>query len=497
MKSVLAIDIGTGFTKAAMLCDNQREPMILVPEPGRSNMESIAYLDEEGNIKINRPIGRHGIIRNIKKDLGNEYTEVNIGDNQYKVKPVEVYGAIAREAISRANKNLCDNGMEPIYNVVVTYPVIFTHNSENPRMRKALDDIKKNIESHTIDEHKIKVVKMIPEAVAAAYGTVYFERNVKDNPVTDKKYTITMFDLGHGTLDVAVLTSTDDINKPFDVVAQAGDATIGGRFFNDKLFKKICDKIGHPHKIELPPSDLNDIHYKSAVNIKHALSREHTARENYFPRGYEECLEIEITRDEFESLIEVDLASALQTTVHTIQRAMRQGIKKIDEIVITGGSSRIKAIESMLKDEFKSEGIHVRAYQFDNAVVFGAARYGYTLEKKSPVTQHSEYAYGIFDEETGMVKALIAPKDKIPKRSKPYEFVPSNCSKDIWVCRSKEAHCQTDRLYYDECSEVWRFRFDTEAGQPHQVLISIDETHKLKIEMKDHLGKKTTINKMV
>lgn len=497
MENVMAIDIGTGFSKAAIIFNGIKEPMLLIPNNMPMGMKSVAYIDKDGQIKV-MPSGvpiNCTAVRNVKTRLYEKTISVHVGDKEHNIEPGKIYGEIAKELIIVANKMLVDNGKQPVYKVVVTYPAAFIH-SENPRLTtKNVEVIRESIEALTIDGNKIEVIKMLPEPVAAAYESICYERNVKENPITDKSYNIAVFDLGHGTFDVAVVTSTDQNDQPFDVVAQGGDKEIGGRVFDDKIYDSICKKLGHPYGVNLSVSEQEELHYTKAVDIKHSLSNPSTtnAYDNIFNQASGQYLEIGMTKDEFEALIQTDLNITLEKTVEVIQRAESKGIR-INEIVLTGGSSQINAIEKLLTAMFKDKNITVRVFRPEHAVVFGAARYAFNLEK-APVTQHAEYSYGIFMNDNSRVKFVIDSNDEVPKKSREFEMSPDDCSTEIRVCRSKNTICTADSLDYSDCNEIWRFRFDTDKSKPHKFVINLDDTHRVTVECEYPTGRKITKTK--
>ncbi len=492
MENVMAIDVGTGYAKAAIFYAGMKEPMILIPDNMPMGMRSIAYLCSDGKIQAgSRATGT--AIRNIKISLSRETISESVGNKTYDIEPGKVYGEIAKALIILANETLVKKGKQPVYSVVATYPAAFVH-SDNPRATiKSVQIMKESIESLIIDGNKIKVVKMLPEPVAAAYESICYERNVKENPITDKSYNIAVFDIGHGTFDVAVVTSTNEKDEPFDVIAQGGDKEVGGRIFDKKIFERFCKTLGHPDELTLNARELEELHFTTAVNIKHGLSNSEKFFENIFSESKGEFVEVGMTRSEFESLIETDLNKTLIATVNAIELAGQKGVK-INEIILTGGSSKIIAVEQMLKNAFTSQGINVRSFRPEHAVVFGAARYAFNLEA-APLKQHAEYSYGIFMDETSKVKFLIDSDDELPKKSSAFNITPGFCSTSIRVCRSKNTHCTKKELDYDSCKDLWRYRFDTYANKPHKFVINLDETHKLTVECEYPDGKKITKTK--
>lgn len=496
MENVMAIDIGTGFGKAAIIYAGMKEPMILIPDDMPMGMSSIAYVNADGEIKT---VAKGGVVanctavRNIKARLSESTVPVSVGGKNYNIAPEKIYGEIARELISLANKMLVQKGKEPVYKVVVTYPAAFIHSNDPRLTTKNVEAIRKIIESLEIDGNKIEVVKMLPEPVAAAYEAICFERNVKENPITDKDYNVAVYDLGHGTFDVAVVTSTDKKDQPFDVIAQGGDKDIGGRIFDDKIYEYLCKKIGHPDKIELTPRDEGELHFTKAVNIKHGFKNSDEVFDNFFPVNAGEFVDISMKRSEFESLIATDLNNALIKTVETIERAKQKQIA-INEIILTGGSSQIKAIEEMLTQAFSNQNIKVRGFRPEHAVVFGAARYAFNLEK-APVKQHAEFSYGIFMDNNSKVKFLINSDDELPKKSREYASLPGTCSTTIRVYRSKNTPCTAEELNDRECYNIWNYRFDTIENKPHKFYINLEDTHNVTVECEYPDGKKITKTK--
>jgi molecular chaperone DnaK (HSP70) len=161
MENVLCIDIGTGFSKAAIIYPGMKEPLLLIPPEMPMGMSSVAYITADGNIATNGSTANCKAIHDIKIKLYEKTISVSVGGKTYDVEPDKIYGEIAKATIILANQTLVKMGKSPVYDVVVTYPAAFVH-SDNPRLTTpCVETMRKSIEALCIDGNNVKVIKML------------------------------------------------------------------------------------------------------------------------------------------------------------------------------------------------------------------------------------------------------------------------------------------------------------------------------------------------
>lgn len=504
MKDVMAIDVGNGSCKVAMSIDASKDPVSLLPPEMPMGMRAVAYASPDGTIEVFPKIERpNRAIRDVKTHLGPEggTVELTEGEVTYSVDAAKVYAALALELINLGNETLKNMGKKPVYRVVLTYPTSFIN-------KKQVGIMKKSVEELLVDGHKIEVVAMITESAAAAYDTVSYERIVRSDKVTDDKYSIVVGDIGHGTTDVAVMTSTNDIKEPFDVVCQTGNAEVGGRVFDEKVYDHIVRQLNEEGKT---PStrDMQELRFKHAVDMKHSLSQDSktVAYKDYLCDGDEDFSALSLTKEDFESYIRPQVNSILICVNEMMEHAKEKNVK-VNEIILTGGSSQVPLIKQEIDKVYGAEGITVRVFRPSFAVVNGAARYAHSLEetdnkkggakkekKEAGIVQHAEHSYGIYrNNAENTVRLLIDSGDDLPAKSKTYEIYPKGDIVEIRVRRSRSRLCSSDDLPYSECEDVRRFVFNTIPNKAHTVGISIDADRKLSVECRKPDGTVETKN---
>lgn len=479
MENIIAIDVGNGFCKAAILLDPSKDPVSLIPPSMPMGMRSIAYVEPDGTIRVNprTPPRNCGTVRDVKTHLGKPSLQLTEGGITFSVDPGKVYGAVACELIRLANETLASKGLTPCYRVIVTYPSDFIDTPKPGIMQRSIEELE-------LDGHKLEVVALIPEPAAAAVDTLFYERNIKDNAVNTEHHNIAVCDIGHGTLDVAVVTSTNKADNPFDLICQTGDPDVCGRVIDEKIYADLCRQMGAPDSFTPTARDYKELRFTHAVDIKHELSGSDPVVYKSFLPENGDFTELSLSREALEKMILTDIRHTLEHVSNMLETAKQKGTT-VNEIILTGGTSQIPCIQQMLEQVFGSEGITVRRFRPSHAVVNGAARYAQT----KALAQYAEYSYGIFSDGSENVHLMINSGAQLTAASAPLSFSPRSSSVQLRVCRSKERSCTADILPYRDCDEVRRFRFDCEAQKSHDVTITIDEDHRLIIECKGPDGK--------
>ncbi|GAB3072595.1 Hsp70 family protein [Corynebacterium aquatimens] len=188
-------------------------------------------------------------------------------------------------------------------------------------------------------------VTTLSEPKAAAH---YYSQN---NHLTPGD-TLAIFDIGGGTLDVAVLTAQPD--GSFTVTAADGDNSIGGKTFDAMLRRWVEEQLesDNPDLAEYfsstaTHSEHQELDY-SIRRAKEALSDSSTATITARAGGMSERLLI--TREEFEGLIAPAVDRAVALTAETLRRAKITSPHQITHLYLTGGSSRVPILQERLKD---------------------------------------------------------------------------------------------------------------------------------------------------
>ncbi|KAK9913500.1 hypothetical protein M0R45_037314 [Rubus argutus] len=211
----------------------------------------------------------------------------------------------------------------------------------------------------------LNVLRIInePTAAAIAYGIDkkagwYSKRNVM------------IFDLGGGTLDVSLLTISD--NGVFDVKATAGDTHLGGEDFDGKMVDYCVQEFKRKHGLDVSKN------FKALRRLRNGCEQAKRSLSSSLMTEFEiDCLAegtdffITITRAKFEQL-NMDYFNKCMVPVKKCLEDAKMEITSVHDVVLAGGSSRIPKVQQLLQDVFKGKelckGIHP-----DEAIAYGAA----------------------------------------------------------------------------------------------------------------------------
>jgi L1 cell adhesion molecule like protein len=255
-----------------------------------------------------------------------------------------------------------------VKDAVITVPVYF-----NNSQRQA-----------TIDAGAIaglNVMRIInePTAAALAYG-------LEKMPVSTKRRTVLVFDLGGGTFDVSLLNIDSGVNMDnkglFEVIATAGDTHLGGADFDNEMVKYSLREFTRKHgRVEINSNQ------KALRRLRNACERakrmlsfsvQTTIEVDSLHDGVDFCTTI--TRSRFEDLSK-DLFSKCMKALEKCLRDAKMDKISIHDVVLVGGSTRIPKVQSMLTEFFNGKEL-CRSINPDEAVAYGAAIHAFILNGK-------------------------------------------------------------------------------------------------------------------
>ena len=346
---VIGIDLGTTNSAVAVAHDGT---LTVIPVNGQLSMPSAVGIDPTGKLVVGQAAKNQAIsapentVLSIKRIMGTDAT-AELGGKSYR--PEEISALILGELKRAAEEHLG----RPVTQAVITVPAFF-----NERQRLATQDAGSLA--------GLEVLRIINEPTAAALAYGAGQADAAENE------TLLVYDLGGGTFDVSVVRVENGI---VEVRASHGDIHLGGDDFDEALTALGEQRLREKHADALPAAAHRRL--KSAMELaKIRLSDEPFApiREEYLtPSGH---LETEISRHDYEQLIEPWLVKTLDCVQRTISDA---GITahQIDKIMLVGGVTRTPMVQELLLRTLGMESRH--EINPDLVVAMGAAIQGATL----------------------------------------------------------------------------------------------------------------------
>ena len=376
MAKILGIDLGT--TNSAMAVMEGSEPEILVNAEGDRTTPSVEGFRKDGERVVGKAAKNQAVtnpentVSSVKRFIGRSYDEtpeerktvsyklqkgkdgravVDIDGKDYT--PEEISAMVLQKLKNDAEKQLGG----PVTQAVITVPAYF-----NDAQRQATKDAGKIA--------GLEVLRIInePTAAALAYGL----------DKTNKDEKILVFDLGGGTFDVSILELGDGV---FEVAATAGDNHLGGDDWDQRIIDWMADKFKAENGIDLRQDKMALQRLKEAAEkAKMELSSTTQANINLpfitADASGPKHLDYTLTRAEFERITK-DLLDRVKKPVE--QALKDAGLKAgdIDEVILVGGSTRMPAVQDIVKKlTGKEPNMSVNP---DEVVAMGAAVQGGVL----------------------------------------------------------------------------------------------------------------------
>ncbi len=352
MSKIIGIDLGTTNSCVAIL--EGGDPVVIPNAEGARTTPSVVAF--KGSERLVGSIAKRQAITNpdrtvssIKREMGSSY-KVHIDDKDYT--PQEISAMILQKLKQDAEAYLG----ETVTQAVITVPAYFTDSQ-----RQATKDAGRIA--------GLEVLRIINEPTAAslAYGL---------DKETNQK--ILVYDLGGGTFDVSILEIGDGV---FEVLATAGNNRLGGDDFDQRLIDYIASDFLRNNGIDLRKDKMALQRLKEAAEkAKIELSGMTQSNVNipFITQGPAGPLHLDctITRAKFNELT----ADLVDKTRVCVQKAMSDaGLSNsdINKVILVGGSSRIPAVQEMVKNITGKEPF--KGINPDECVAIGAAIQGGVL----------------------------------------------------------------------------------------------------------------------
>ena len=383
--------------------------------------------------------------------------------------PEEISAQVLRKLKEDASKYLG----EDVTQAVITVPAYF-----NDSQRQATKDAGKVA--------GLEVLRIINEPTAAslAYGL-------------DKKSneTVLVFDLGGGTFDVSILEVGDGV---FEVLATSGDTHLGGDDFDKKIVDYLAEEFRKAEGIELRKDKqalqrLTEAAEKAKIELSSVTQAEINLPFITATQDGPKHLDTTLTRAKFEELCS-DLIDRCRIPVENAMRDAKKDKTSIDEVVLVGGSTRIPAIQEVVRRALKDPNQTVNP---DEVVAVGAAIQAGVLSgevKDILLLDVTPLTLGV---ETlgGVMTPLINRNTTIPTKKSEVFSTAADGQTNVEI-----RILQGERQMANDNKELGVFRLDgipsAQRGVPQiEVIFDIDANGILNVTAKDKgTGKAQTIS---
>lgn len=376
MGKIIGIDLGTTNSCVSVL--EGKDPIVIPNNEGRNTTPSIVAFVDGGERKVGDPAKRQAItnptrtIYSIKRFMGNSFDQVTkeIERVPYKVvrgdnntPRIDIDGRqytpqeISAMVLQKMKKTAEDYLGQTVTEAVITVPAYF-----NDSQRQATK------EAGEIAGLNVRRIVNEPTAAALAYGL--------DKSATDKR--IAVFDLGGGTFDISILELGDGV---FEVKSTNGDTHLGGDDFDHKIIDWLAAEFRKDEGIDLREDPmalqrLKEAAEKAKIELSSSTSTEINLPYIIAKDGIPKHLVKTLTRANFEQICD-DL---IQATIQPCRQALSDAglsTSDIDEVILVGGSTRIPAVQNVVKQFFGKEPS--KGVNPDEVVAVGAAIQGGVL----------------------------------------------------------------------------------------------------------------------
>ena len=381
MGKIIGIDLGTTNSCVAVFEGN--EPVVIANSEGKRTTPSIVGFVKDGERKVGDPAKRQAItnpkntVYSIKRFMGETYEQcakevtrvpfsvVNEGGyprvdiDGRKYTPQEISAMVLQKMKKTAEDYL---GQE-VTDAVITVPAYFSDSQ-----RQATK------EAGQIAGLNVRRIVNEPTAAALAYGVDKANKDMK----------IAVFDLGGGTFDISILEFGGGV---FEVLSTNGDTHLGGDDFDQVIIDWLVQGFKADEGIDLSKDPmamqrLKEAAEKAKIELSSTTSTEINLPYISAEGGVPKHLVKTLTRSQFEQLAH----NLIQACLVPCQNAMRDAklqTSDIDEVILVGGSSRIPAVQTLVKNYFGKEPS--KGVNPDEVVAVGAAIQGAILNKESGV----------------------------------------------------------------------------------------------------------------
>ena len=381
MGKVIGIDLGT--TNSCVAVFEGSEPVVIANSEGKRTTPSVVGFVKDGDRKVGDPAKRQAItnpkntVYSIKRFMGETYAQSQkeaeampytvVNEGGYP--RVEIEGRkytpqeISAMVLQKMKKTAEDYLGQEVTDAVITVPAYFS-DSQRQATKEAGQIAGLNVQ-RIVNE---------PTAAALAYGVDKANKDMK----------IAVFDLGGGTFDISILEFGGGV---FEVLSTNGDTHLGGDDFDQVIINWLADGFKAEEGVDLRKDPMAMQRLKEAAEKAKIELSSSTSTEINLPYitavdGMPKHLVKSLTRAQFEQLAHNLIQACLVPCQNAIRDA-KLSTSDIDEVILVGGSSRIPAVQTLVKNYFGKEPS--KGVNPDEVVAVGAAIQGAILNKEEGV----------------------------------------------------------------------------------------------------------------
>ena len=381
MGKVIGIDLGT--TNSCVAVFEGSEPVVIANSEGKRTTPSVVGFVKDGDRKVGDPAKRQAItnpkntVYSIKRFMGETYAQSQkeaeampytvVNEGGYP--RIEIEGRkytpqeISAMVLQKMKKTAEDYLGQEVTDAVITGPAYFSDSQR--QATKAAGQIAGLNVQRIVNE---------PTAAALAYGVDKANKDMK----------IAVFDLGGGTFDISILEFGGGV---FEVLSTNGDTHLGGDDFDQVIINWLADGFKAEEGVDLRKDPMAMQRLKEAAEKAKIELSSSTSTEINLPYitavdGMPKHLVKNLTRAQFEQLAH-NLIQACLVPCQNAVRDAKLSTSDIDEVILVGGSSRIPAVQTLVKNYFGKEPS--KGVNPDEVVAVGAAIQGAILNKEEGV----------------------------------------------------------------------------------------------------------------
>jgi molecular chaperone DnaK len=484
MAKVIGIDLGTTNSVVAVM--EGGKPEVITNSEGNRTTPSVVAYTKKGELLVGQIAKRQAVVNpentfySIKRFIGRKTNEITEELRQVSYKVIQTEDTIkldcpalnkkfaAEEISAQVLRKLTEDATkylgETVNQAVITVPAYF-----NDSQRQATKDAGRIA--------GLDVLRIINEPTAASLS---YGLEKKDNE------TILVFDLGGGTFDVSILEVGDGV---FEVLATSGDTHLGGDDFDEKIVQWLVQEFKAAEGIDLTQDNqalqrLTEAAEKAKVELSNLSQASINLPFISVSSDGPKHLEKELTRAKFEELCS-DLIQRCKTPIQNALKDAELTPDAIDQNVLVGGSTRIPAVQELVKSLLGKEPN--QTVNPDEVVAVGAAVQAGVLGgevKDILLLDVTPLSLGV--ETLGGITTKITPRNTIIPTKKSETFstaVDNQPNVEIHVL-------QGERELAKDNKSLGTFRLDGIASAPRgvpqiEVTFDIDASGILSVTAKD------------